>query len=447
MENKEFHPTVELSLNTIINECTKNIYMNYDHFLNIRLKNREFIGESFRYKKFNDDFCDTFLCYNDGNFVVGNIKANYNEFLRKLVKILNLNINNIVDDDNLTKKLNERLDVLKNIKKGDELKKEFPILYKDLQDGRKYLNDLIRYKNQERIKEKDYFSGEHYFYSCALRRNLFRFINEQHKMYTRYVNNRSELKKQFENYNYNGYLKKYFDIDKLYMYVADRYLSFCENSNDKEKIMEYLRYLIGYIKCDRKKDFSITTDNGMRINYDNIVRRTINLKRRMDDNSSLVNWVIVPDSKDLKKVSEDKKNKRRTTILNLEEINRLKNIGEAKCSYYESTNYVAKAIGLRKYKGYVAYIYENGEIILDREYDIDRPNSALGNAIYNIKVEDFELLSKLDKKTLRNCSGVRRIIHSQNWNDRVRDIIERPATDIEKQNVKTLVKRLNKKNY
>ena len=114
--------------------------------------------------------------------------------------------------------------------------------------------------------------------------------------------------------------------------------------------------------------------------------------------------------------------------MNYEEIERLIKIGEEKQAFYEQSNYYAKAVGLRRYCGYVAYIYENGEVILDKEYKETSPRTASGNAIYNMRINEFRTLSRLDKKVLKKHPNVKRICHIAGWQDRVKEIIERKAS-------------------
>ena len=438
----EFYPTVTLKLNTLLNECSLNKDINVEHNFYFLLNNRKKIGDVFKYKKFNDDFCDTLTCYNNGEYIVGYIRPNYNEFLSKLLDNLGVYKNKIEDNDELTNELLRRVELLKSINTEKDLKMNFPKIYKDLMDGRSYIHDLEVMKRQENISEDDYSRGEHYYYSCGLQRSLSRFITNQSKLYERYVTKRHLIKEEFEKMSYNNYLSSNFDVNKIYMYIMDKYLCLCELSNDRLEIKKYIKYVEKYIYSDMKKDFSITTDNGNRIDYENIIIRYNRIINLLKNKSSNVNWVLIPDGNDLNKVKKQGESK--TTLMNYEEVNRLKEIGNSRNSYYEGTNYIAKAIGLRKYKGYVAYIYENGEVILDRLFNPKAVSSAVGNAIYIMRVEDFIPFSRLDKKTLSNCPNVEVKHHKGNWMKRVDEIISRDASDIDKTHTKQLIKKLKR---
>ena len=415
-----------------------------DHLMNFRLKNRENFHEVFRYKKFNDDCVDHVTLYREDKYLIGVVRPSYDEFLEKLVHLLNLPVKgSIKDDDTLTTRLLERVEVLKGIKTERELQAQFPLLYKDLQDGRKYFNDLANLRRQEGYSEEQYASGEHYYYGCAMKKSLPNFVKTQAELYTRFVTKRKEFKQKVESTSFNGYIKQNMDLDKFYMLVINEYLVKAEGSKNREEIKKYVDLVEKYLMSPKRKDFDVHTDSGMTINYDNIMKRLDNLKRILNDNSSLVDWVIIPEGRDLSRVKQAEP--AQATIMTLEEMERLRQKGERKRAFYEASPYLVKAIGLRKYRGYIAYIYENGEVVLDREYSMTAPSSAEGDAIYNLRVADFEELSKYDKQVLMHHPRVGRIYHSKTWEDRVQKIFEREATEDDKIEAHQLVKKLKEK--
>ena len=71
--------------------------------------------------------------------------------------------------------------------------------------------------------------------------------------------------------------------------------------------------------------------------------------------------------------------------------------------------------------------------ILDTVYNDEYPKTAIGNAIYNLKICDFRSLSRLDKKELKNHPNVKCLYHSGNWIERINNITQRQATEEEKQ--------------
>lgn len=444
MKSGVLENTVDISLNTLIRECRTTRILPEDLFMMFRSTNRENIHEVFKYKKFNDDFTDKLSCFNDGSFIVGYIKPSYNEFLDKLLTILNIKHNSKTkDDENLTKKMLDRIEVLKGIADINQLRIEFPILYKDLVDGRKYLDSLKKMKKQEQISEDKFADGEHYIYSCAFKPSLRNFIITQSEMYRRYATDRSKLKERLENKSYNNFIRTNFDQNKLCMLVVHEYIVKCENSNDIEMIKEYIEIIEKYLKSSYDKNVYIILDNGMKVDINNIKLRLDNLKRRVKDNSSVVEWILVPEGRGYDKVHKEEESKE--TIMTYEEIEKLKSIGEAKTAFYESTPYICKAIGLRKYRGYVAYIYPNGKVILDREFNRDTPSTAKDNAYYIMDASDFIRYSGDDKQTLRKNPNVLHHNHSKKWIERATQYIEMETSEEEKQQAVQLVKRLKEK--
>ena len=436
--------TVSLSLETIIRECSKRKDQQRDHFMYFSLENRENIHEIFKYKKFNEDFTSQLDCFNTGEYTVGTIRPSYDEFLNKLMMILNVRKTpSTKDDDQLTKKLLERLEVLKSIKTESDLQREFPFLYKDLIDGRRYYDSLQKLRKQEGYSKDQYASGEHYYYGCALKKSLQNFIETQAVMYERYILKRKELQAIQSKKSYNKYLKDNFDLDKLYLYVVHEYLRVCESTTDRTIIKKYIALIDKYLSSDRNFGVQITTDENIKVDIENIKKRLENIKRVVADNSSMVDWVIIPEGRVYDRVKKED-GEPKTTIFNQEELEALRKAGERKSVFYESTSYEAKAIGLRRYKGYVAYIYKNGEVLIDKEFNDNAPFSMKDNAIYRMKVVDFEALSKLDKQKLMRHPKVGRIYHTPTWEKRTKLIIEREATPQEEQETDALIKRLKK---
>lgn len=435
----------EIPLKTIIRECGLSPELSYEYYDHFSLENRENIHHVFKYKKFNDDFVSRLAFYCDDNNFMGVIKPSYDLFLNELIKILNLDVyNDMHDDEKLTNKLLGRVEVLKSIKTEKELRKQFPLLFRDLISGRRYLNNLERINRYSEYGKKQYYDGIHYYYSCALKRSLNNFIKTQVEMYTRYINKRKELKEIIEKTSFNHYIKLNFNIHKFAMYLAFAYLTVCERSNERKEIIDNLRKVEMYLNTDDyNKDVTITLNNKL-IDIQVIKNKYKMIKDKIN-NENIVDWVLIPEGRDLRTVTRKPGTKDKITLMNCSEIEKLQEFGKDKNDFYESTNYIAKVIGLGKYNGYVGYIYENGEVILDMEYDDNRPRTAKGNAIYNLNVVDFETLSRLDKQKLIKHPRVKRFCHVGTWKEIVTNIISEPATEEDVYNSHLLVKKLKRK--
>ena len=451
--------TVNLRTIDFLNSCCKDNIDWKKMYAVICLLNRENIHSVFKYKKFSDDFSNELTCYRKDDELIGMIRPSYEEFLTKIQIDLNEKPC-LVDDDKLTNKLLNRVEVLRNISSEHQLREEFPAIYKSLQDGRNYIrplnnkrksleNELSNTTDTNRINEikkelDDVKEAQHYYYSCAMQQSLPRFLKCQVDMYTRFIIKRQDIKKVMEEKNYNSLFSKYLNIDKLYMYIINDYLRKIEESKDKDEIKKYIGLIDKYLDSNMRKDYKIIGGGNLEVDLNSIKKRLENAKRRVADNSSEVDWILIPEGHDYSRARSVNGSPIKETILNMDEIAKLKQVGEAKNAFYESTNYLVKAVGLRKYHGYIAYIYPNGKVILDREYNKDNPNTALGDAIYIMNASDFEELSRLDKTTLMKDPRVIRVIHSKNWLDRTNSIIDDLGTSKSQEEAKQLVKRLKK---
>ena len=451
----------QLSLDVLLNQCAKDD--NTIKYLNdINHANNEIIHDIFKYQKFNYCFSNKLEVRNNDE-VIGYIGPSYDEYLRNICLFLNVPIDGkIIDNEELTNKLNVRLLVLNSITTEKELKKEFPYIYQDLMEGRKLMGQITE-QEQKHPRSDDYYKEQkHAYYRCGLRRSLNKFITTQTQVYRRFVERRNEYKEETSKRNYNHYFKKYFDIDKIAFYAAYSFLEEAKNTTDINEKETYLKVVRNYLYSDYNKYRSIKindknidlrrlVEDYLNTKYDTMcfrlsnvlsTRELIEIVKEKEENK--VDWEMVPVGRQLDRIRQSINERHRTLQLPEYEVENLRKKGQEKDLFYENTPYIAKIIGLSKYKGYKGYIYSNGEILLDTIYDEKKPRSAVGSAIYNLKVEDFETLSKLDKTHLMNNKKVNRIIHSKNWQEKAKQVIERQGTEEELSKVKQLIKKYQK---
>lgn len=440
MEKKE--PLLNIGFNSIVRECSLIPEYNKLHFDALNESTYHIIHEIFKYRKFQYDFADFLTLYKDDNDLLGTFRPSYDEFITRVAYFLNTKLEvPIIDDDNFEMICKERIKRLQETKTPEKLQIEFPILYQDYIQGRQYMEYLRNEKSN--LSEEEFNKNTHYYYSCALKESFKSFIERQTELYNRFIDRRKEYKEKIETRNCNRYLKEYFDWNKLGMLVMSKYLEICENETDRLEIKKYLSIIGKYISSDFDHSVSITTDEGRVINIKDILQRYYELQQKIK-NDYIVNWEIVPESEELFE-TEPKQNNPRQLKMSKEEKERLKRIGSEKTQLYESSNYLLKVRGIKQYSGYIAYIYENGEVLLDKKYNPNGASTATGNAIYHMKAIDFEELSKLDKATLRRHPRVERIIHRKNWQDRVKEIISQEGTEESIESAKALVKKIRKK--
>ena len=419
-------PMVNLQVDKLIKYCSNNKISDKELLEKIKLLNRDsnsIVHNVFKYRKFNDDFVDRITIYDDNT-----IKFCYDEFLIKLFKYLNIDTKpNSLNEEEINKVLLDRLNLLRSIKHAPELFREFPTIKEDYFKGIEYLDN-----------NKD----DKYYYQCALYRSLPKYMERQKELYTRFVLRRNDYKEKIKQSSLNDFFKEYFDMDKVMIYIVNNYINICNYIDDKKLIKEYLELINKYLDSTYDKSVEIEVEDGKKINIDVIKKRLLQVKAKLSPEISIVNWELVPPGKN---ISSEKTDSRRKITISSEELNRLRLKGQQKQEFYKKTNPIAKVFGTQKYEMYVAYIYENGEVILDTIYDDYNPRTAIGNAIYNIKARDFENVSYLDKKELGKHPNVTKINHSKKWMDRVDEIINREALEEEKDDAKKLIKRLNNK--
>ncbi len=413
------------------------------------LTNRENVHEIFRYQKFQDDFVDNILCINDGKEFIGSFKPSYEEFLKSVIKALNLKLpNGYSDNEELTDKLVERIKLLRTIPDEAWLYNEFPLLYKDLKEGRKYMKEIEEYKNNP-IYSSLAQEEEHYFYSCGLRAGGIRkgfdgFVPKQADVYLRFVDRRKGYKELIEKQDFNNFIKDNYDQDKLAMYLAHKYLLDAEKSPSKIRILnKYNKLLEKYISSNYDKTVSIKVNNE-RIDYNNIIDRFNNLKNRIKKIDAEVPWKLIPEGKRAKYVKAGLDPMKH--YITEEELNELRRAGEVKEEFYNKNKPLLKAYGTLKYEGYVAYIYENGEVLLDTVYNENEPLKAKGNAMYHMKAIYFDIVSGLDKQVLKRHPQVGTMNHTTSWPKRAQKLIDKKGTEEDKNQAKQLVKRIIEQN-
>ena len=436
-------PMANLSLKVLLDECIIDKSQKENKFNEFCYRSREHLHQVFKYRKFQYDFTDYLTCYSDGEHIVGYIRASYDEFLKNTLRLLNIMVDKVKDDDQLTKRMQQRLEVLKNINTERELQIEFPFIYGDLIRGRQFIQNVKRLPQETPEEKEEYQRQKDYYYACALKQNLGNFIKTQTELYRRFIDLRFAYKAFIEKKNYNLVMKDSFNIDKVKMYVVDRYLKICED-NPKDSVWERYSPLIKkFLEENSNKSYILTNDEGRRVSLKDIKNRYEALCKKHDSRVIYTEWELVPQGKEIMK-KEEHSNGIRTISMKEEELDRLRERGEDKTAFYEKTPYLAKVIGLMKYKGYAAYLYENGKIILDRQYDKEYPRTARGDAIYHMGVMDFEHLSKLDKTVLRNLPTVGRITHHGKWQEKVEKLLQEEATDNSKEAVHLLIRKLKK---
>ena len=447
MIDKNEYKLATINVEHYLNEVANNNYAKNDYLF---LKNNYLKKQKrlFGFYKFNESFSNTMSIYGNEENIMTTTKFNYDEFITKIGKILNIKNNN--REDTLRIKINE----LKEIKSIDELKNQFPLIYED------YIQGNILYKSfetqfdfqdltsndnnkkmQKATKDKDYY------YNCGLRFHLPYFINNQVSLYENIANNLNNLKEYINNNSlqFNNY---YINPNKKKLYLINKYVDNALICKSKEIKIIYLHLVNNYLLDEEDNNTFIHDEDGNKIGYKDIL---IKFRQLLNDNKELeeyiVDWVLLPEGKS---TQEKTKIADKVTIHLNPNISKYITANNRKLKFYEENPYnkakcLGKAKGISINKGYTAYIYENGEILLDKIATSSNLISSFGNAIYNQNVYNFEKISKINKTTLRKNKICPFIIHDENWEKNAQKIIDIPTTEENKREAKKLVKRLKKK--
>lgn len=463
--------TVNMDLNKLIDACSNGRKTKEELLKDFNTINDKNVHEIFKYRKFNDGFIDKITCYNEGDKIIGTMCPSYKEFLEKIFEALNVNpsLKYLIgrDDQDLEDVLKARIDVLLSLQDEAHLSREFPILYRTLQEGRASRHDIDKRKKElnenkvispeERQKQKEKLEKEEkHLHRCALspafasKNENHSFIHLQAKLYTRFVERRKEYKELTQKNDYNKFICKNFDIDKIALYVVYGYLNAIDAYKDREKQLKYYHLVELYLNNPAvKKDVSIFVD-GIDITYDLIVNRAKAAYNKLNRATIEVEWELLPTGSGYK---TGLGTKGRSVSVSPEELERLKEknekriqIGREQTEYFNNTNYVAKAIGLKKFKGYFAYMYPNGIVVLEKDFKEKYPSTADG-AIYTMHSKDFELLSGVGKSDLiYHPLLIDHNYHSGDWKSKIDAYINQEGQEDDIEFTKTLIKRLEDKN-
>ena len=320
-----------------------------------------------------------------------------------------------------------------------------------------------------------------------------RFIEQMVSCLTNLVNNKDKIIAYINNnpIDFNDLNQK--DIDNLELYFAyqhlkqaklftgiyrQEYLYYVSNYfiNKKDILEKDIRIVIGSKSKDIQNGLLVMKDNSTskeviitpKILYDMYTKLLVdnpNLKMidlssfnfegmNLDEVSAFMmaylkdlgaNWdFLEPNSQ----VEEDitRKTKRSSNGFSIigkkEDEEKLLKLFMTKKQLYESTNPLYRIKGKNTFAGYIAYIYANGRVILDRFYDKQNDsNLALGHAVYAMNMQEFYELSKLSKTEIIRNNLCRRYVHRGNWAKKIlENEIELETGEIPTITVRKLIK-------
>lgn len=474
---------IEISIKTLIEQCAEDATQLSDEFTLVSQLYKEAIINTNDFTKNNEDFLVSLRTRTSYKTAETSLFISPINYLQRLKQILNTS-NPSVDFNDLALKqeMLDRIEVLKRITTIEGLQQEFPEIHKD------YLFSLDAYPRIKRFEEKHRGTNnpsikatltrqKRLYKTYALDTRFNVFIEKQSLMYRNMVVRRQFIEGYANDHKIDLTMFTGLNKEKFELYLADKYLTIAQQAEDDKTKQECVYYLSTYIRETKFSPIAIKNDNGEEITFRKILYRFKKLLRQnpilkpIDEDRSHfegyhwkhvenhvkkyflsgVNWQIVPPGEETELNTRVVESLNRTyNHLSLEEkekrIRERYAEYERKMKFFENSGYSYRIYGINEFNGYIAFIYPNGEVIMEKFFN-DYANCipTINEAIYNVKVADFETLSKLKKPALIKDKRCRRIIHRGEWETKGQEIIDRPFTPETQEEVKQLILRLQGK--
>lgn len=463
---------ITLDIKTVIKECSDDMEESIRSFKKIGDEHQKMIANIVSMTKAQRFFFKKLQVWTNRRTSETNLFVLSDTLLEQLQIILNIKTP-YQTREQLLNLLNEKVTRLFYIKRSEELQKEFPLIYEDYLlsiKSAQQIHNLTSLKSSEVINEQ-----WKYYNMYGLSTNFNQFMNRQRVMYSNLVSKSRKIEIETNTHPIDLNCFKGLNKAKFELYLAHKYLEYALNTTNIQEKQECVYYLCTYIRETKYTPISIIDENGTTITFDKITKgyrrlfkKNIELKPIDADREKFegfhmchvknhvrkhymnaINWQIVPKGHDTNKIHEAVINCLNRTYRHLTPEERKKIIDEAyalyerKLNFFESTDYIEKVYGIGKFNGYMAYFYANGEVLMEKFFD-DYAESlpAKNEAIYNLKVVDFEALSKLSKPKLMKNEKCRRIIHSGKWEDKAKEIIDTEATEESMENVQKVLTKI-----
>ena len=442
--SNKLEPICDIRMMDIFKYCVDDSEQMLNNFRGIRDSYRTRINYMLDYNKLNDDFFNTLKIYSDSEHFIGLFRLNKDEFIIKLQKFLNTGTE-ITDYDSkeLDKVLKEKITKLEMIGSLDELQKEFPLIFDDYNKGIDMYNkySLLDFMDDNDERKQQLLNLKRYYYNCGLRFSLPHFIKEQVKLYSNFAKKRDKVRNYCEHSALSYQMFDGINQEKLELFLCDSYIKKMETSNNLDEIFLLVKMCEDYfIKTVHTDKVLVMEDR--KVSYNGLVKRYRNVLRKYNiESKCFVNWEIIPEGEDLDRVHQVSE-PRSFKELSEEELNKLRTANRRKIDFFNNSYYLGRALGDSYFRGYIAFFYPNGEVLMDTLVDDSNIKGAIGDAMYNVSIYDFVELSKLDKKTLRSTGRATKIVHRGAWEEKAKAIISKPASEKSVDDTKKLIKSL-----
>lgn len=427
-----------------------------------------------------------------------NVNNICSSFDGKAIIVFNGDVDNIVEQ--FRNIFSGQIEKLKHVKTKEELREQFPFLYrkykeqvkltKDLRQLSSHFNSLPKHKKAIFIKQVPGFKFQKYL-NQAPTINVPNFVDSYSKSFTDLIENADKVLDYI--YSHPVDFSKLTDVDKdkVELYLAGQFLDMAEEVSDDYK-QDYLYYIssyfaehkdlldsdlsviVGRVDMFKNKELLLKLGDGYvltpRALYDRYCQLLVdNPNLRAIDFSHLnfsgmnadevknfmteylkdlsASWEFLPP--DDKRYEEEviKKNKNSGESMSEEERQkhqeRLLEVFMEKKELYDSSDPFFRVKGKGTFDGYIGFVYSNGRVVLDKFYDdADSGKLADGHAVYAMEIQEFYELSRLSKSEIIRNKLCNRYIHKGNWMNRVmkKEIMAETGVNPSVE-VKTLIKK------
>ena len=272
-------------------------------------------------------------------------------------------------------------------------------------------------------------------------------------------------------HTFDVFRKNTFIGDALEADLALRYITAINSSSNIQDKQKYLYFLTAYFNENRAW---INSDIGFRLNnklvmFDDLYNayidilianpelKVINYNRQefadftpeeveeymeLELKDARANWIFLEKGQEEKRVAEAINNGIKSIK---DKTKRTKKIAELKSLYikkkelFEGTFNYRTVEGKNTFDGYLAYIYPNGKVILERFFEKRKDGKeviATDQAIYVMNIAEFYSLTNLSKTTIIRDKLCKRYIHKGAWENKIKAEINDngnlPATEYKK---------------
>lgn len=461
-----------LDVSTILRNASKpeefktNFQRRIRDYLEVQHKN-------FNYYKFRNTFAKTVVVTGDKDNFISLIKFNYEEFVSNFKAFLNVpSLSN--DDPDFILKMHSKIEELKRVKTRKELSEKFPLIYEDYEEGIKYYKEIetLRDFGTDPISYQKAHLKEKNYYACGLRYGLSLFIKEQSQLYENMLASMENIFYYTNNKPIYGKSLLGIDTDRFELYVAYEYYKQAESlKEDDPKRLLYLDLVGKYLLSYKDADISyIDNKTNEEISYTDLYQKYLTIT------SKVAAWEFLPAGEVVRKPAEESDDKKHQQDLKKEkldepvlgeldltdpetikELTGAEVVGESenmnlykankdKVTFYQNSGYLGTAVGVKLNKGYTAFIYPNGYVVMDLIAPASHISEAIGNGIYVVKASEFTLLSRLSKNALRSMKDKRVFLyHNGSWQERLDKIIKSEGTPEEIEAANDLIIELTNK--